>query len=92
MSSGPRTSRYRFLAVIALELFTLNFLWEMAQARFYSSMKGLPFWPATWLCTRAAAADVALLALFFVIAALGTLGILAFVAVASSVRGDRVAG
>jgi outer membrane protein OmpA-like peptidoglycan-associated protein len=29
--------------MIALELFTLNFLWEMAQARFYSSMKGLPY-------------------------------------------------
>lgn len=57
-------------AMIAVELFILNFLWEMAQARFYSSMKGLPFWSATWLCTRAAAADVALLALCFVIAAL----------------------
>lgn len=57
-------------AVLALELFALNFLWEMAQARFYTSMKGLPFWSATWLCTRAAAADVALLALWFVIAAL----------------------
>jgi hypothetical protein len=62
--------RYRRSAMIALELFTLNFLWEMAQARFYSSMKGLPFWSATWLCTRAAAADVALLALCFAIAAL----------------------
>jgi hypothetical protein len=62
--------RYRSSAMIALELFILNFLWEMAQARFYSSMKGLPFWSATWLCTRAAAADVALLALFFAIAAL----------------------
>jgi hypothetical protein len=61
---------YRRSALIALELFTLNFLWEMAQATFYSSMKGLAFWSATWLCTRAAAADVALLALCFVIAAL----------------------
>jgi hypothetical protein len=56
--------------MIALELFSLNFLWEMAQARFYSSMKGLPFWSATLLCTRAAAADVVLLALCFLIAAL----------------------
>ena len=62
--------RYRRFAIIALELFTLNFLWEMAQARFYSSMKGLPVWSATWLCARAAAADVALLALCFTIAAL----------------------
>lgn len=57
-------------AMIALGLFILNFVLEMAQASFFSSMKGLPFWSATWLCTRAAVADVALLALFFVIAAL----------------------
>lgn len=56
--------------MIALELFALNFLWEMGQARFYSSMKGLTFWFATWLCTRAAVADVALLVLYFVIAAM----------------------
>ncbi len=62
--------RYRRFAVIALELFALNFLWEVGQARFYASMKGLPIWSATWLCTRAAAADVALLVLWFVIAAL----------------------
>jgi hypothetical protein len=63
---------YRRYAMIALELFALNFLGEMVQARFYSSMKGMPFWSATWLCTRAAAADVALLALWFVITALTT--------------------
>lgn len=56
-------------ATFALGLFILNFSWEMGQGRFYASMKGLPFWSATWLCTRGAAADVALLALFFVIAA-----------------------
>jgi hypothetical protein len=67
---GDQRARVAGSAMIALELFTLNFLWEMAQARFYSSMKGLPFWSATWICTRAAAADVALLALCFVIAAL----------------------
>jgi hypothetical protein len=70
VTTRPRSIRFRRSAMIALELFTLNFLWEMAQTRFYSSMKGLPFWFATWLCTRAAAADVALLALCFVIAAL----------------------
>lgn len=58
------------VATLALGLFALNFVWEMTQASFYSSMKGLPFWSATWLCTRAAAADVALLALCFAIAAL----------------------
>jgi hypothetical protein len=62
--------RYRSFAIIALVLFTLNFLWEMAQAKFYSSMRGLPLWSATWLCTRAAAVDVALLALCFAITAL----------------------
>ena len=56
--------------MVALALFILNFTWEMAQASFFSSMKGQPFWSATWLCTRAAAADVALLSLFFEIAAL----------------------
>ena len=54
----------------SLALFALNFLWEMAQARFYSSMRALPLWSATWLCTRAASVDVALLALCFAIAAL----------------------
>jgi len=57
-------------AILALGLFILNFVWEMAQAGYYASMTGLPFWSATWLCTRAAAADLALLTLFFVIAAL----------------------
>jgi hypothetical protein len=66
----PRPIPYRRAAMIALELFALNFLWEMSQARFYSSMEGLPFWSATWLCTRAAAVDVTLLGLCFVIAAL----------------------
>jgi len=61
---------YRRCAMIALELFILNFLWEMAQAKFYSSMRRLPFWSATAICTRAAVADVALLALCFVVTAL----------------------
>ncbi|MEO8034017.1 MAG: hypothetical protein ABI837_06250 [Acidobacteriota bacterium] len=60
----------RLVVSIALEMLTLNFLWEMGQARFYASMKGLPFWSATTLCARAAAADVGLLALCFVGAAL----------------------
>lgn len=68
MLPGPK--RYCRPAMLGLALFILNFVWEMAQAQFYSSMTGLPFWPATWLCTRAAAADVALLALFFLFAAL----------------------
>jgi hypothetical protein len=66
----PGSKRYCRPAMLSLALFILNFIWEMAQARFYASMRGLPFWPATWLCTRAAVADVALLALFFLIAAL----------------------
>jgi len=70
VTTRPRPTRYRRFATIALGLFILNFLWEMAQATFYSSMRGLPTWSATWLCTRAAAADVALLALFFAIAAM----------------------
>ncbi len=57
-------------AMLALALFVVNFSWEMAQAGFYTSMKGLPVSSATWLCTRAAAADVVLLVLCFIIAAL----------------------
>ena len=70
MTTRSLSINYRRSAMMALALFTLNFLWEMAQARLYSSMKGLPFWSATWLCTRAATADVALLGLCFVVAAL----------------------
>lgn len=70
MTTLSRPILYGRSALLALELFIVNFLWEMEQARFYSSMKRLPFWSATWLCIRAAAADVALLALFFTIAAL----------------------
>lgn len=66
----PRSAQVRIAVSIALEMLTLNFLWEMGQARFYSSMKGLPFWSATTICARAAAADVALLALCFLGAAL----------------------
>ena len=69
-TSAPPRKPFRRFAMIVLEMFTLNFLWEMAQARFYSTMRGLPFWSATWLCTRAAAADVALTVLFFIISAL----------------------
>lgn len=60
----------RRFAMLALGLFALNFVWEMAQASFYSSMKGLLFWHATGLCARAAVADVALLVLCFAIASL----------------------
>lgn len=70
MTMRLRAMLDRRFATLALGLFILNFAWEMAQAGFYSSMAGLSFWSATWLCTRAAAADVALLAIFFVIAAL----------------------
>lgn len=46
------------LAALVLTIFALNFVWEMGQAAWFSSMWGLDFWDATWLCARAAIADV----------------------------------
>jgi hypothetical protein len=72
LTTIPRQNLIVRSATIVLALFGLNFFWEMAQARFYESMVGLPVLSATWLCARAAVADVALLALCFVIVALVT--------------------
>ncbi|HVS31873.1 MAG TPA: hypothetical protein VMS98_10485 [Thermoanaerobaculia bacterium] len=48
----------------------MHFIWEMAQAKWFSSMAGLPFWSATLLCLRASIGDVAItLAAFFAAAA-----------------------
>jgi len=57
-------------ASMVFALFAVNFVWEMAQAGYYASMKGLPFWSATWHCSRAAVADVALISICFGLAAL----------------------
>ncbi|MFA6958714.1 MAG: hypothetical protein WC538_22830 [Thermoanaerobaculia bacterium] len=57
-------------ASMAFALLAINFVWEMAQAGYYSSMEGLPFWSATWLCSRAAVADVGLFILCFLLAAM----------------------
>lgn len=48
----------------------LHFAWEMSQASFFSSMKGLPAWSATRLCFRATLGDVAITAVAFLAAAL----------------------
>jgi hypothetical protein len=39
----------------------LNFGWEMAQARFFADMAGLPIWTATWRCAYATLGDVGIL-------------------------------
>jgi hypothetical protein len=62
-------NRKRVTAMLLVVL-SAHFVWEMAQAKWFSSMRGLDFWFATWLCARAALADVFL-----------TLMIYAFVAV-----------
>lgn len=53
-----------------LVVLSAHFVWEMVQARWFASMRGLDFWFATWLCARASIADLFL-----------TLMIYAFVAV-----------
>ncbi len=58
----------RWLA-FALLVLALNFAWEMSQAPWFASMRGLPFWPATWRCARAALGDVMIAAIAFAIAA-----------------------
>jgi hypothetical protein len=58
----------RWLA-FALLVLALNFAWEMSQAPWFASMRGLPFWQATLLCTRAALGDLLIAAIAFAIAA-----------------------
>lgn len=53
-----------------ISVFAMHFVWEMAQANWFSSMAGLPFWTATLLCLRATVGDLAItLVAFFVAAA-----------------------
>lgn len=52
-----------------LPVFAMHFVWEMAQAKWFSSMAGLPFWTATLLCFRAAVGDLAITLLAFFAAA-----------------------
>jgi len=63
-----RTTRKRWLAFGAL-VFALNFAWEMSQASWFASMRGMPFWPATYLCARAALGDLVIAAISFAAAA-----------------------
>ncbi len=58
----------RWLA-FALLVLALNFAWEMSQAPWFASMRGLPFWRATLLCARAALGDVVIAAIAFALAA-----------------------
>lgn len=53
----------------ALLVLALNFAWEMSQAPWFASMRGLSFWRATLLCARAALGDVVIAAIAFAIAA-----------------------
>jgi len=42
---------------------------EMSQARWFASMRGVPFWTATLLCARAAFGDVVSAAIAFTVSA-----------------------
>ena len=59
----------RWLA-FALLVLTLNFAWEMMQAKWFASMEGLPLWRATLLCFRAALGDLVITAIAFALAAI----------------------
>ena len=59
----------RWTAFVLL-VFALQFGWEMMQAGWFASMKGLPFWSATLRCLHATAGDLVITAIAFVIAAL----------------------
>jgi hypothetical protein len=56
-------------AVFALIVFALNFVWEMAQGKWFASMQGLAFWHATSLCLRATIGDLVITAAAFAVAA-----------------------
>jgi hypothetical protein len=63
-----RTSR-RWIAC-TLVVLAIHFAWEMGQARWFASMRGLPIWPATLLCLRAALGDLLITAAAFCVAAI----------------------
>jgi len=56
-------------AAFALIVFALNFVWEMAQGKWFASMQGLPFWHATLLCLLATIGDMVITAAAFAAAA-----------------------
>ncbi|SRR5581483_1709341 len=59
----------RWIAFTLLVL-AMNFAWEMLQANWFSSMRGLPILRATLLCLRASAGDLLITAVAFTIVAL----------------------
>ena len=58
----------RWLASLLVS-FSFFFVWEMAQAKFFASMEGLPFWSATVQCLTAAGGDLLISSLAFCAAA-----------------------
>ena len=54
----------------ALLVLALNFAWEMKQANWFASMRGLPPMRATLLCARASLGDLLITAVAFAMAAL----------------------
>lgn len=61
----------RALALV-LSAYALHFAWEMAHAKWFATMSGLPFWTATAWCARAALWDVAISAAAYLAGALAS--------------------
>lgn len=60
----------QLVAALTLIAYALHFSWEMAQAKWFTTMSELPFWTATAWCARAAGWDVAISAFAYTAAAL----------------------
>lgn len=58
------------IAALAIVAFALHFVWEMGHAKWFATMKELPFWTATAWCARAALWDVAISSAAYLAAAL----------------------
>lgn len=74
--SKPVSLRYRARSpgmmrwmAFAVFVFMLNFVWEMVQARWFASMRGLTLWRATLICTWATLGDVLIATIAFAVAA-----------------------
>src|SRR5258706_4577203 len=56
-------------STFATLVFALHFAWEMSQAAWFASMRGLTFWRGTFACARAALGDLVIVTIAFAVAA-----------------------
>lgn len=52
-------------AAWVVAVFSLQFVWEMFQAKWFVGMSDLPFWEATYVCSRATLGDLVITAIAF---------------------------